>query len=317
MRALLVFQERGRLAYTSNEPNRQDLLLEMELATPAPEGARWVIACPPDGANALPGRGGVLDEVAGFWRKESKAEEPAAAAWPAERGAARVTFGKSMKLGALQELLGAAGLAPGEELLTRLNGQSLHNWVFFVAPVPAGARFLGPVQITFQPLAARYPGALGARRERNGPWRLPPLELMVLHSHFINVHDNLYGLDYALGLRKKYQDPGTLKKGRPLWEVPRPKKPGERPGPGSISAEGMPATGEFVASLGAARNLRLTVVEGRPRCSDREGLDFKIYSHYPSAVDPVGNRTAFIALGACLVVTVVLIRFLLRRRGLA
>ena len=79
----------------------------------------------------------------------------------------------------------------------------------------------------------------------------------------------------------------------------------------------MPATEKFVESLGAAKSLFLTTVSGGARCAGRSDLDFKIYSHYPSAVESTGTWSSLIWLGVSLLALVLLARFLLKRKGFA
>jgi hypothetical protein len=313
IRALLVFQERAELAHHVNEPNRQDLLVELELARPAPAGALWAVAAPREGLGLMPGRSRVLEELAGHWRRgaEVLAGEP----WPGKEASAPAAFGKQMDLAGFKQLLVDRGAKLDPDTASLLEAEEMAGRAFFAAEVPAGARRLGPVHIRGHSRAARYPGALGARRGADGRWSLPPMELMLLHSHFINVADNPWGLRDTLGLRKRYQDEGTLEKGKPLWAVPPPKR-GRPLEPGTLSVRGLPAVAEFAGSLGAAGSLFLTVVEGQPARAERPELDFQIYSHYPSAVEPTSRWTGLIALGASMVVLVVLARFLFKRKGL-
>lgn len=313
VRALLVFQERGVLAHTANAPNRQDLLVEVELAEPAPQGAVWVLSCIAEGASARPRSAEPLDEVSAFWRGAAVAAP--GKAWPAGAGGAELKFGKPMDAAGLRGFLADRKMS-GEYPLPERKGRD--KWAYFTAEVPAGARRIGPAQITCYTLAARYPGALGAKRGEEKSWELAPTELMLLHSHFINVADNPWGLA-ALGFKEHYRDPGTLQKGRPLWFAPPPEKPGEARAPGRIRGEAgqMPATAKFVESLGAAKNLFLTAVSGEARSAERSDLDIKIYSHYPSAVESTGTWSSFLWLGASLLALVLLARLLLKRKGFA
>jgi len=314
VRALLVFQERGLLGRTSNAPNRQDLLVELELAEPAPQGAVWILCCLAEGAAARPRGAEPLDEVSAFWRKNAVAAS--GKAWPAGTDSAALKFGKPMTEADLGAFLAERKISTDKSRLPERGEPG--KWVYFAAELPAGATRVGPGQVTCHTLAAGYPGALGAERSGEKSWGLAPTELMVLHSHFINVTDNPWGLA-ELGFTEHYRDPGTLQEGKPLWHVPAPKKPGGKVKPGRIHGHAgeMPATGEFVESLGAAKSLFLTAVSGQPRCAGRSELDFKIYSHYPSAVETTGTGTGFIWLGVCLVALVLLARFLLKRKGFA
>jgi hypothetical protein len=299
VRALLVFQERTLLNLADSRPNRQDLLLELELAGPAPAGARWFVARPETGGAAGPGPRLPLEEVAAYWR--SRAGLPAAAAWP-EPAPAPPEF----------RLLPAAGL-PGE-----LRGRLPRGWTVFCAEVPEGCRRLGPALLGGAPLVALYPGALGATppEAAGARWTLPATELMVLHSHFINVDDNVRGVSRALGLERRYQDEGVLAEGRSFWRLPRRGPDGSRPA-GSLAGPGMEATAGLLASLATDAPLWLTVVEGRPAAPDASALDFRIVSHYPSAIDTTEPRLGFVALGVTTAIVMVLAAVLLKRRQLA
>ncbi len=178
---------------------------------------------------------------------------------------------------------------------------------------------LGPVRLTCHPLIAIYPGALGATRTEKGEWGLPRVELMLLHSHFVNVDDNPWGLTPALGLEMLYRDPGPIKGGSPLWDVPARDFPGQPLKPGKIHAEAgdMPATAALAESVGAREDLFLTALAGTPTSQDRASLDVSIYSHYPSGVEVVGRGRALITLVITLVVIVALATFLLKRKEIA
>ncbi len=316
VRALLVFQERGTLSRASNAPNRQDLLVEMELAEPAPEGAVWVLSCLAEGASARPRSAGALDEVSAFWRERAVAAP--GKAWPAGAGGASLKFSKPMDAAGLRGFLADRKMSAQNGAYPLPERQGRDKWAYFAVEVPAGARRIGPAQVTCYTLAARYPGALGAKPGKEDSWELAPTELMVLHSHFINVADNPWGLA-ELGLAEHYRDPGTLQKGRPLWFVPPPEKPGEARPPGRVRGDGgqMLAAEKFVASLGAAKSLYLTAVSGQARCASRSDLDFKIYSHYPSAVESTGTWSSLMWLGISLLALVLLARLLLKRKGFA
>jgi hypothetical protein len=318
VRALLAFQERGSLSYVANQPNRQDLLVQLELAAPAPKDSVWVLACPAESSSARWGNAAVLDEVGAYWRAGAGAE--AGEPWPADGtrpGTTSLSVHGPLDADEAAELLAARGVKP-EGIAARLpRRRGDLEWTCFVAEVPAEATRVGPARLTFQSLSAIYPGAIGAVEVEEGTWSLAPLELMVLHSHFINVDDNPWGLEAGLGLLERYRDPGTLKKGSPLWDAEDPKYHGGKYGPPRIrpDAGDMPATARFAESCGAEFDLFLTVVEGRAARPRRAELDFRVYSHYPSAVEPVGQPTAFIVLAASLVVMVLLTGFLLKRKG--
>jgi hypothetical protein len=196
------------------------------------------------------------------------------------------------------------------------------NWKVFSTQLPEGAVRIGPVQLTCQPLVAVYPGALGA--ESAGPpedggepvWCLAGTELMVLHSHFINVSDNSKGVEPLVGLHKLYQDEGVLADGKPLWNVP-PVRPGEAVPAGRPGAPGMEAFAALVGTLGTEDPLWLTVVEGRPRSSRRATLDLQVLSHYPSAVEPLGAGRSFLTFAATVLGFLILATVLLRKRRLA
>jgi hypothetical protein len=314
VRALLVFQERGMIGLQTNEPNRQSLLIELELQEPAPRGALWILTCPPEDGAAQGGRESVLDELSGYWRGSTRLPEKDP--WPAKKKSVpRLQFAEHKDFAALKTMLASRKMTPPAELLELLGSRRTAEWRFFSAQLRVGVLRAGPAHLRHQPLAASYPGAIGAARQTGERWWLPPTELMVLHSHFINVNDNMWGLEEGVGLRKRYQDPGTLEKGKPLWSVPVITRAGQKLEPGVMTVKDMPATEKFVKLLGPLEALFLTVVEGRPSRTDRAGLDFPVYSHYPSAVDPTGLWTGFITLGICLLGVVLLARVMLKKKG--
>ncbi len=313
VRALLVFQERGLVGIQANEPNRQSLLVELELREPAPRGALWVLSCPPEDGSASGGRGAVLEEVSGYWRGSAKLPEKDP--WPARESPGKLRFAEHRDFAALKTMLESREMALPVELLKLLGEERTSRWRFFTTELREGVLRAGPAHLRYQPLAASYPGAIGAARQTGQRWWLPPTELMVLHSHFINVNDNVWGLEEGVGLRKRYQDPGTLENGKPLWSVPLVIRAGQELEPGVMTVKDMPAAAEFVKRLGPPDSLFLTVVEGRPSREDRSGLDFPVYSHYPSAVEPTGLWTAFISLGICLGGGVLLARVMLKKKG--
>jgi len=312
-RALLVFQERALLEHHANEPNRQDLLVELELSEPAPAGCVWVLACPPAEGEAFAGSNAVVSELSGYWRGSVKLPEKDP--WPEKKNGTALRFGAALDATGLLTALKERGIAPASSVRDMISADRVKKWRFFVASISRGERRPGAAHLKFQPLAAVYPAAIGARQQTGERWWLPPTELMVLHTHFINVNDNPWGLERGVGLHKQYQDLGTLEEGRPLWHVPRIRRLGQKREPGTMTVKNLPAVAGFVGRLGAARSLYLTVVEGRPSRSDRAGLDFPIYSHYPSAVEPTESWTAWITLGICLVGVVLLATVLLRRKG--
>lgn len=334
VRALILFQERGAFPRTSREPNRQDLLVEIELAAPAPEGALWVLTYPSRAARYRPNAsyGAAIEEVAAFWRREKNVpeEEP----WPA-RPIAEIpgspgAFGTPSVLPRAVPIVSYAGLETVRKKLARcdagilqiLEERSKAGWETLAMELAAGRTRTFPKRLVLDPLVAVYPGALGAGREKidgRRAWRLPPLELMVLHPHFLNVKDNRTGLGPALGLLERYRDPGTLRRGTPLWLVPPARKPGGKPGPGRISRgrSSFPALEKLIRSAGISHSLFLTVVTGRPARLERSALDFRIRSHYPSAVETTGTTAGFAWLVACLAAFVVLMGFLLKRKGFA
>jgi hypothetical protein len=296
-RALLVFQERALLCYSANEPNRQDLLVELELAAPAPAGARWVLAAPGEAAAARPGDRAAVEEVAAYWTSRTAGQTPSP--WPAGEPAA-LAFAELRR----------------EELPAELRAALPERWRAFAATLPEGARRLGPAQLSCQPLVALYPGALGAAPGGEAPgagWSLAETELMVLHSHFINVDDNTRGLGPALGLGKRFQDEGVLADGRPLWRAPDPRRdpPGAVAGP---SGPGLEAAARLLNATGATDSLWLTVVAGRPAAARRGALDAEILSHYPSAVEPHGAGRSLAILGGTVLGVLVLATLLLARR---
>jgi hypothetical protein len=314
VRALLVFQERGLLASQSNRPNRQDLLVELELEEPAPAGCRWVLACPPQGCGAAAADPAVLEELSGYWRGSVKL--PQKDPWPPLPGGARPEFGPALDSAGLRALLTGRGIRPGADTERLISARGKDAPKYFVTSLPPGARRTGVAHLRSEPLAAVYPGALGARQVAGRRWWLPPTELMVLHTHFINVDDNAWGLKQGYGLDRVYQDPGTLKEGRPLWQATRRALPDRRPGEGQLAVSDMPAVLSLIRRAGPTRSLRLTVLEGRPSNSEAGKLDFPVYSHYPSAVEPAGSWRGPITLGISLVGMVVLARILLGRKGL-
>ncbi len=313
VRALLVFQERGLIERQGNEPNRQDLLIELELVEPAPAGCVWILAGPPSDAVAMSKPGRILAELAGYWRGSVKLPEKDA--WPEQKQKTKLKFSTPLDAAGLQAELKARGIPLASDLKEMINAGRVAEWKFFVADLSAGERRVGAAHLKFQPLAAIYPGAIGSRQEMGERWWLPVTELMVLHTHFINVNDNPWGLQEGVGLHKQYQDLGTLDEGRPLWYVPRIRSPGQKREAGTMTVKDIPAAAEFVKWLGPADSLYLTVVEGQPSRSNRTGLDFPVYSHYPSAVEPTSRWTAFVTLAICLVGVVVLATVLLRKKG--
>jgi hypothetical protein len=326
VRALLVFQELGGFANPNARAadNCEDLLVELELAAPAPEGAVWVLSAP-GRAEARPGAAGALDELSALWREwPATAGEVGAVATPPERWTrfqakeGSAAFSEPLDLAALRERLKGRGLELPPQPAADAERQAAEGWSFFLAEVPAGWTRLC-AHLKFKSVVARYPGALGARSSIGpmgpiGPIGLPPLELMVLHSHFINVDDNaVNSLQPRLGLGRVYQDSGTLRAGGQLWA-----KPAEsRPGPVRDSAERLKAAAEFVAAAAPEGRFFLTVVAGAPASVERARLDFFIYSHYPSGMDPLPPRSAFLWLGAVSVGLLIMAVWLLKRKGFA
>ena len=312
VRALIVFQELGGFGHVQQQPNREDLLIELELAEKAPTGAVWLLAAPGK-PTVRPAAAAALDEVAKWWRAASAG--PAAEAWPpASAGGSPVPPIFGAPEGAPRDFLNARGIAldaAAEALLAEL---AAAGWGFAAADVPAGERRL-TAHLSFTSVCALFPGALGASPGGDGgrgAWKLPPLELMVLHNHFINVDDNPGGLSAKVGLSRLYQDEGTLVDAH-LWADPRK----DRVGRVRDAAANLGEAAGFVGRISPAGRFLLTVVGGEPVAPARKALDFTIFSHYPTAVDPLPpGRSALWLLGT-LVVVVILTAVLLRRRGLA
>ncbi len=333
VRALLVFQDFGGFGdlRARAADNREDLLVEVELAAPAPGGAAWVLSAPGQ-ASARPGDPAVLEEMSAYWRRARRNQvplvvgepplAPAPPLWPEPEAEAasspdHAEVSGPMDSSALKESLESRGIAlPGTADRT-IARQAAAGWSFFLAEVPAGARRIA-VHLSFKSEIAFYPGALGADGSigpigRMGPVNLPPLELMVLHPHFVNVDDNSAGLKPRLGLLKVYQDSGTLQDGGQLWADPA----GSRTGPVRDSVGELRAVAGFMTAAAPEGRLFLTALAGAPGAEKAEDLDFGIRSHYPSAVEtlPAGRSLAWLA--AVSVLLVVLAGWLLKKKGFA
>jgi hypothetical protein len=251
----------------------------------------------------------VLDELSAYWRAGA-AEAGEEAAWPA---ASAVELGPACDLDFLKTL----ELKLDEPTWKLLADQAAAKWRFYSAPVPEGARAL-VAHLSFRGVCALYPGALGAAGFGGGAqrpaWELPPTELMVLHSHFLNVDDNEVGLARRLGLRRAWQDGESLSDAR-VWAHPEKARPGRL---GDAAAAGrLAAAVGLLQELAPDAPLLLTVLTGAPRAAERRALDFTIYSHYPTAVEPLPVGRSLLWLGGLLLLVVLLGAFLLKRKGFA
>ncbi|HOX07230.1 MAG TPA: hypothetical protein PK280_12570 [Planctomycetota bacterium] len=331
VRALLVFQELGLVSdqRARASDNVEDLLVEIRLAAPAPAGAVWVLAAP-RGASVRPGIPAVLDETSAHWRAWRPAAGAASAPimdspWPPSSAEGIPgKFAGPMELPALESMLRDRGEALPAGTRAVAVAEAAEGWRFFLAEVPSGSERLS-AHLRFNAEVAMYPGALGAVAAAEaggeagrggggaGQCGLPPLELMVLHSHFLNVDDNVVGLAGRLGLAKVYQDPGTLQDGGHLWADPA----WSRPGPVLESAGKLKASAGFMAEAAPKGLFFMTVVAGAPRCAAPARLDFRIFSHYPSGVDPLPSGRSALWLAALSAVLVVLAVWLLKRKGFA
>jgi len=308
-RALLVFQELGGFSRPEAraEDNPEELLVEIELCEVAPAGAVWRLAAP-RGARGRPASAAVLDELSAYWRAgAAQAGEPEA--WPTP---CAVELGPEGDLEFLKTLeLRFDG--PTWKLLAE---QAAANWRFHGGPVPQGARAL-LARISFRSACALYPGALGATgagSAQRPAWELPPTEIMVLHSHFINVDDNTGGLALRLGLRRAWQDGESLSDAR-AWAHPEKARAGRLRD--AAAAGRLAATVGLMQELAPDAHFLLTVVGGAPRAAERRALDFTIYSHYPTAVEPLPVGRSLLWLGGLLLLVVLLGAFLLKRKGFA
>jgi hypothetical protein len=298
-RVLLIFQDRGILGEYSNRPNREDLFVQLELAAPAPDGARWYIAFPPGGALAKPASTKPIEEVSSYWRQER--EVPLKRPWPT------VDDGVTIKL--------RKDKSPPQIIKDNLSA----DWEVFSGLLPEGCLVTPAAYLHLEPLIVTYPGRLGAIEIEGDAgeklWCLAPTDFMILHSHFVNVDDNSKGTEARLLLKKIYQDKGTLAEGSPLWFV-APANPGMKRDPGLVLSGRLPETEKMIKGLDARRSLWLTVLSGSATRPSRAELDFRITSHFPSAIEPRPPWAFFLVFGGCCLVLVFGAHFLLRRKGM-
>jgi hypothetical protein len=296
------------------EDNPEEFLVELELDQPAPAGAVWLLAAPGEAVARSAPDNGTLYEVGGYWRTGTR-EKPSWVTWPECLAPPPLEFTKPLDLAGLREFLRGRNLALDASTDALVAAEAATGWRFFAALPPSGAPRLAG-RLTFKSVCALYPGALGAEALQGSTqpaWRLPPVELMILHSHFINVDDNTAGLKPRFGLERVYQDDGAFAGGGGLWGRPAE----DRPGRLRDSAGSLAAAAALVQAVAPAGRFHLTVLAGSPRAAQRRDLDFLIYSHYPSAVETTSTGRAFLCLLAVSVVVILLGGYLLRRKGFA